>query len=342
MSEEVPKMERTSVMRGPAAKGGAVMDIQNFDTEIMKAKSGDYIESHIFYVQKEPFMLVVYPNGCNEKMKGRVGVGVAYVKTEGEVAVESVKLTVSGLDVSEYTQRMPTGEKGFTMKSAPRMNAKIMSLISHTTCLANLKNGVFEVKAEVEMMGERVKVGPDNRNDTHAKALCASDFKSLLADPEHADFVLKCGGKTFKCHKNILSSRSPVFRGMLALGMEEARRGEAEIRDMEPETLGCLLAFIYCGEVEEGLAGQEAVEELLYAADKYDLGSLVCNSDDVKWVSSRDPTKVKLCAENLQGVVTPKTAARILDIADRHSLVALKQVAASGSGPYTWCSLARS
>ena len=29
-------MERTSVMRGPTAKGGAVMDIQNFDIEMQK------------------------------------------------------------------------------------------------------------------------------------------------------------------------------------------------------------------------------------------------------------------------------------------------------------------
>ena len=44
---------------------------------------------------------------------------------------------------------------------------------------------------------------------------------------------------------------------------------------------------------------------------------------------------MKLCAANFQGVVTPGTAARILDIADRHSLVSLKQVAASGNGLYT-------
>ena len=35
---------------------------------------------------------------------------------------------------------------------------------------------------------------------------------------------------------------------------------------------------------------------------------------------------MKLCAAKFQGVVTPATAARILDIADRHSLVSLKQV----------------
>ena len=51
---------------------------------------------------------------------------------------------------------------------------------------------------------------------------------------------------------------------------------------------------------------------------------------------------MKLCADRFRGVVTPATAARILDIADRHSLVSLKQVAGLGKLTIYLCTLARS
>ena len=54
--------------------------------------------------------------------------------------------------------------------------------------------------------------------------------------------------------------------------MEEARTGTVEITDMDSKTLWKLLEFIYTGEVD-GM--EDVAEELLYAADKYEIMGLV-------------------------------------------------------------------
>ena len=54
--------------------------------------------------------------------------------------------------------------------------------------------------------------------------------------------------------------------------MEEARTGTVEITDMDSKTLRKLLEFIYTGEVD-GM--EDVAEELLYAADKYEIMGLV-------------------------------------------------------------------
>jgi hypothetical protein len=140
-------------------------------------------------------------------------------------------------------------------------------------CLADMKDNVFEVRAEVELPGERVVIGPDARDDAAAKHHCLADLKGLLADTEHSDFVIKCSGETFNCHRAILSARSTVFRAMLASGREEAREGEVTVDDVQPEILKKIIEFIYGGEVEQ-LGSQGQVEQLLYAADKYGLDDL--------------------------------------------------------------------
>ena len=54
--------------------------------------------------------------------------------------------------------------------------------------------------------------------------------------------------------------------------MEEARTGTVEITDMDSKTLRKLLEFIYTGEVDDM---EDLAEELLYAADKYEIMGLV-------------------------------------------------------------------
>ena len=66
--------------------------------------------------------------------------------------------------------------------------------------------------------------------------------------------------------------RSAVLRQMFLSPMEEARTGTVEITDMDSKTLRKLLEFIYTGEVD-GM--EDVAEELLYAADKYEIMGLV-------------------------------------------------------------------
>ena len=69
--------------------------------------------------------------------------------------------------------------------------------------------------------------------------------------------------------------------------MQEARTGEVDITDVDPDTLKLMLEFIYTEQVVQSLFkkfqsispqkvdNENYTAELLYAADKYDLGKLV-------------------------------------------------------------------
>ena len=93
-------------------------------------------------------------------------------------------------------------------------------------------------------------------------------------DDEHSDVTLICAGKTFKAHKFILSSRSDVFKAMFGMRESvEAKTGQVEIKNLEPQVLKLLLEFIYTdrlGESDLKSYGQDLFE----AADRYNIRRL--------------------------------------------------------------------
>ena len=93
--------------------------------------------------------------------------------------------------------------------------------------------------------------------------------RAIMNDVETADFSMRCANKTFRVHKSFLCSRSSVLRAMILADMEEGRKGEVFIPDIDEDTISAMITFIYTGEVDigEGLD----VEMVARAADKYDL-----------------------------------------------------------------------
>ena len=90
-----------------------------------------------------------------------------------------------------------------------------------------------------------------------------------MKDVETADFTMRCPTKSFRVHKAFLCARSPVLRAMVLADMEEGRKGEVFIPDIDEDTLAAMITFIYTGETDigEGLD----LELVVRAADKYDL-----------------------------------------------------------------------
>merc|ERR1719317_1266682 len=122
-------------------------------------------------------------------------------------------------------------------------------------------------------------------------------LKSLLKDPKHSDLVLVCEGEKIAAHKALLSCRSPVFDRMLQTCMKEGNTGEIIIEDITPNTLRILLGFIYTGTVDDITEG---VEEVLYAADKYEMISLV-----------------DICVENMKESASPENILHFWNSAER-------------------------
>ena len=74
----------------------------------------------------------------------------------------------------------------------------------------------------------------------HSKRNCARALNNLT------DFVFVVGSASFQAHRPLLAAHSPVF----AAGLEEARTGQVQINDTDPESFALFLRFVYVGELE--------------------------------------------------------------------------------------------
>ena len=78
-------------------------------------------------------------------------------------------------------------------------------------------------------------------------------------------------------HRSIMCARSPVFHAMLSYegGMCETKEGKVRIRDVEPDVMKALCAFIYTERCPQAVLAINA-DRILRAAVKYQiLGNIV-------------------------------------------------------------------
>ena len=96
----------------------------------------------------------------------------------------------------------------------------------------------------------------------------SSDIGNIFHIGKFTDCTIVCEGREFKCHQNILAGRSSVFDAMFSHDMEERRRGNVDILDLDSDTVHDMIIYIYSGKVGEL---KRKATGLLSAADKYDL-----------------------------------------------------------------------
>merc|ERR1712059_127017 len=97
------------------------------------------------------------------------------------------------------------------------------------------------------------------------------DIGSIFETQKLTDCTLSCGGREFKCHKNILAGRSPVFDAMFTSDFKENKESKVDIMDLDGATVHDMILYIYSGKVTEL---KDKAAGLLTAADKYDLKEL--------------------------------------------------------------------
>ncbi len=149
--------------------------------------------------------------------------------------------------------------------------------------------------------------------EMHKFATCNEIESRLVADVEeymihddsankHCDLELRCQEGIIKCHKFMLSARSPVLRMILNSDSKEAKTGVIEIKDSNPVSLRQFVNFLYSEEVEKD-TDINNLAALLHLADKYDVGSLT-----------------KACCQRLQSKMDKENASDILRLARMYKL----------------------
>jgi hypothetical protein len=113
-----------------------------------------------------------------------------------------------------------------------------------------------------------------------------SDFADLFTSKMNADVVFRVQNTDIAAHKTILTARSPVFAAMFQHQTKDNESGEVDVPDVTPAAFNKLLQFIYTADCQL----EDSAEELLMAADKYDIQGLkqFCEFELSAWALNVD------------------------------------------------------
>lgn len=78
-----------------------------------------------------------------------------------------------------------------------------------------------------------------------------TDFASLLESGHNADVTFKVEDDTMPAHKIVLTTRSPMFQGMLNSGMREGSEGIVAVEGVRAPVFKALLHFVYTDSLPE-------------------------------------------------------------------------------------------
>ena len=264
---------RTS--QGDTAKKSFTWTIEGFINR--PEEHGEFIESASFCIigpddKTTEWKIRVYPKGYMSNPDPAI-----FLKKscKGENSFEiTANITLSVVNIrKEKCQTMTNSSKKFD--SNKRWHGWRYRFLENESEL--LPDGNLTIFCEVTIFGPEKTVSgskfPEeniSRRDNCRKQV-SEDFGTMLHDMDFSDFKIECGDRSFDCHKNVLSARSPVLKAMLKADMKENTSNKLIITDVVPAVIDEMLHFIYTGNVRNGFISEKVASDLLGTADKYQL-----------------------------------------------------------------------
>ena len=165
-------------------------------------------------------------------------------------------------------------------------------------------------------MRQGAQVASDEAEETQLTKL-GQDLSKTFLNKDFADIQVKCGKKTFDCHRVILAARSCVLKTMLSSDGSEQREMEIEIVDFDAEVIFQMLQFIYTGKLDDPFYDAEDIDmatELLRAADKYELDSMkaLCEKKLASFLYVENCLRVLILADSYQAFELKKDALEVI------------------------------
>ncbi|GCB78761.1 kelch-like protein 40b [Scyliorhinus torazame] len=122
-----------------------------------------------------------------------------------------------------------------------------------------------------------IPIDPAEEPRIYQQTLLQEGLRDLLENNKFVDCILKVKGKEFPCHRLVLAACSPYFRAMFLSDLEESKKREITLEDVEPEMVEVLLTYIYSSEVQ---LNDNNVQDIFTAANMFQIPSIftVCIS----------------------------------------------------------------
>uniref|UniRef100_A0ACD5WEV1 Uncharacterized protein n=1 Tax=Avena sativa TaxID=4498 RepID=A0ACD5WEV1_AVESA len=311
---------------GTEGNGGYyhLLVVQAYSATQKAVCTGRNIRSRPFTVGGHQWCVEYYPNGENATCDGFISLYVCLLGGGANEPPVEAQFDFSFIDQAEKQKPVyicGTEPCSFYGKD-PRWGHERFIQRDALERSAHLRGDCVAIRCDIVVC---------NDDDSAAQAMILPEmgqhFQRLLQTKVGADVSFQVGsGETFTAHRCVLAARSTVFMAQLFDPMKEdttttSPGGVIQIKDMEARVFGALLSFIYTdslpkveidgmeeGDEEAPTEGVMWMQDLLVAADKYDLQRLK-----------------SLCEKELSEHIGVSSVASALALAERHHCRGLKE-----------------
>ncbi|XP_072975745.1 BTB/POZ and MATH domain-containing protein 3 [Typha angustifolia] len=285
--------------------------------------SGKYMSSDTFTVGGYQWAVYFYPDGKNPEDNAlyvSVFIALASEGTDVRALFELTLVDQSGKGKHKVHSHFDRALEGgpYTLKYRGSMwGYKRFYRRSTLETSDYLKDDCLIMNCTVGVVRNRIET-PRHFSISVPPPDLGHCFMEMLKSGIGSDVVFEVGDETFRAHKQILATRSPVFKAQFFGPIGNPTLNRIIVEDVEPLVFKGMLHFIYLDELPsvhelDGSASMCTstimVQHLLAAADRYGLERL------------RLLCEAKLCEE-----VTADTVATTLALAEQHQCAQLKSV----------------
>lgn len=111
----------------------------------------------------------------------------------------------------------------------------------------------------------------------YQQTLLQDGLYDLLENEKLVDCVLKIKDKEFPCHRLVLCACSSYFRSIFLSDLEESKKKEIVLEDVEPGVMGLILKYLYTSKIN---VTEQNVQDIFAVANIYQIPSIftVCVS----------------------------------------------------------------
>ncbi|XP_071399044.1 kelch-like protein 40a [Centroberyx affinis] len=120
-------------------------------------------------------------------------------------------------------------------------------------------------------------IDPVEQPRMYQQTLLQDGLCDLLENDKFVDCVLKIQDKEFPCHRLVLAASSPFFKAMFLSDLEESKKREIVLKDVEPGVMGMILRYLYTSDIN---LTEQNVQDIFMVANMYQIPSIfsVCVS----------------------------------------------------------------
>ncbi|XP_073344232.1 kelch-like protein 40b [Pagrus major] len=120
-------------------------------------------------------------------------------------------------------------------------------------------------------------INPMDEPRMYQQTLLQDGLYDLLENDKLVDCVLKIKDKEFPCHRLVLCACSSYFRAIFLSDLDESKKKEIILEDVEPGVMGLILKYLYTSKIN---VTEQNVQDIFAVANMYQIPSIftVCVS----------------------------------------------------------------